>query len=223
MREAAICVFAKPPVPGEAKTRLIPSLGAARAAELAEAFLRDTLKVLERFGRAETVVAVTAPFDREYMRNCKVWVQPEGGLDIRLETILRRALVEHPMAFAIGADSPGLPVLCLDQARQQLESHDAVLGPSADGGFYLIGVKQCPPGLLGRIEWSRRTTLQQTVFRMRQQGFSAALISEWFDVDTAEDLSQLESLFAQRMIDCPHTQSVLKEIRQSTLPIGTAK
>jgi len=223
MREPAICVFAKPPVPGEAKTRLIPALGEKQAAALAEAFLRDTLKVLERFGRAETVVAVTAPFDREYMRACEVWVQPEGGLDVRLETILRRALVEHAIAFAIGADSPGLPVLCLDQARQQLESHDIVLGPSTDGGFYLIGVKQCPPGLLEGIEWSRPTTLHQTVFRLRRQGFSVALIPEWFDVDTAEDLSRLEFLLAQRTIDCPYTRAALKQIHQSKLPVVTAK
>jgi uncharacterized protein len=98
---AAVCIFAKPPVAGAVKTRLIPAVGAERAAELAEAFLQDTLAVVRKFGRAEALIAATAPFAREYMRNHHMWIQPEGDLGVRLEAILRRALVEHQMAFTI--------------------------------------------------------------------------------------------------------------------------
>ncbi|HWZ45594.1 MAG TPA: TIGR04282 family arsenosugar biosynthesis glycosyltransferase [Candidatus Saccharimonadales bacterium] len=213
--EAAICVFTKPPLAGKVKTRLVPAVGAERAAELAEAFLRDTLTVLDSLAWAKPVIAVTAPFTKEYLRSYPMWVQPEGGLEVRLETILRRALLDHPVAFAIGADSPGLPPSCLEQARDHLVSHDAVLGPCRDGGFYLIGVKHSPPGLLSGIEWSQPTTMQSTVARLQQQGLSVALIPEWFDVDTAAELSWLESLLEQRTIDCCYTRAALESIRRS--------
>jgi uncharacterized protein len=215
MAKAAICVFAKPPVAGTAKTRLIPSVGKERAAQLADAFLRDTLMVLETLSWAETIVAATAPFTRTYIRDHRTWIQPNGTLDVRLETILSRALLQHPMAFAIGADSPGLPAVYLDQAHALLASHDAVLGPSRDGGFYLLGVKQAPPGLLGGIEWSQPTTFQQTVSRLREQALSVGLVPGWFDVDTAADLSHLQLLLSNRIINCPFTKAAIEEISQS--------
>lgn len=215
MKRAAVCIFAKPPIAGTVKTRLIPAVGGVQAAELAEAFLRDTVAVVRKLGRAESIIAATAPFAREYLRGHQMWIQPPGDLGVRMEAILRRALLAHSMAFAIGADSPGLPVTCLDQARNRLESHDVVLGPSLDGGFYLIGVKHCPPGLLRGIDWSRPTTMQQTISRLRQQGLSVATLPTWFDVDTAAELSRLESLLAKGVIDCPHTQAVLEDLRRS--------
>ena len=223
MTRAAVCIFAKPPVAGTVKTRLIPAVGAERAADLAEAFLQDTLAVVQKFGRAEVVIAATAPFAREYMRNHPMWIQPAGDLGVRMEAILRRALVKHQMAFAVGADSPGLPVICLDHARSRLASYDVVLGPSSDGGFYLIGVKHCPRGLLSGIEWSKPTTRQQTISRLRQQGLSVALLPGWFDVDTVVELARLESLVAERLIDCPHTEAVLERFRRSTITAGLGK
>jgi uncharacterized protein len=181
------------------------------------------LAVVRKFGRAEAVIAATAPFAREYMRNHHMWIQPEGGLGVRLEAILRRALVEHQMAFAVGSDSPGLPVICLDHARSRLASYDAVLGPSTDGGFYLIGVKHCPRGLLSGIEWSKPTTMQQTISPLRQQGLSVALLPGWFDVDTVVELATLESLVTERVIDCPHTQAVLEGFRRSKIAAGLGK
>jgi uncharacterized protein len=220
MTRAAVCIFAKPPVAGAVKTRLIPAVGAEQAADLAEAFLQDTLAVVQKFGRAEVVIAATTPFAREYMRNHHMWIQPEGDLGVRMEAILRRALLDHQMAFAVGADSPGLPVICLDHARRCLASYDAVLGPSKDGGFYLIGVKHCPRGLLSGIEWSKPTTMQHTISRLRQQGLSVAILPAWFDVDTEVELATLELLVAKRVIDCPHTQAVLESLRRSTISAG---
>jgi uncharacterized protein len=212
---SAICIFAKPPVAGMTKTRLIPAVGAEFAAELAEAFLRDTLAAVWKFGRSQPIIAATAPFAREYLLGHSMWIQPEGDLGFRLESILQRALLKHEMAFAIGADSPGLPINYLDQARNSLQSCDVVLGPSLDGGFYLIGVKECPSGLLSGIEWSGPMTLQQSVSRLQQQGLSVAFLPEWFDVDTGNELEHLELLIKERIVDCPHTQAVLESLRRA--------
>lgn len=215
MAEAAICVFAKPPLAGIAKTRLIPSIGQERAAWLADAFLQDMLMVLRTLPWAHTIVAATEPFAKHYIPDDCMWIQPEGALNIRLENILQRALMQHPMAFVIGADSPGLPAGYLEQAKTLLASHDVVLGFSRDGGFYLLGVKSAPGGLLSGIQWSQPTTFQNTVSRLREQGLSLGFIPEWFDVDTEMDLSYLQHLLSNRTIDCPCTQAVMKEINQS--------
>jgi rSAM/selenodomain-associated transferase 1 len=214
--QAAICVFAKPPLAGIAKTRLVPSIGPERAARLADAFLQDTLMVLRTLPWAHTVVAATELFAKDYIPDNCMWIQPEGPLNIRLENILQRALMQYPMAFALGADSPGLPAGHLDQAKALLALHDAVLGLSRDGGFYLLGVKNAPGGLLNGIQWSQPTTFQNTVSRLREQGLSVGFIPEWFDVDTEADLSYLQHLLSNGTIACPCTQAVMQEIKQSS-------
>ena len=221
--KAAICVFAKPPIAGTAKTRLIPSIGKERAAQLADAFLQDTLMVLRTLPWARSIVAATEPFTKDYIPDGCMWIQPEGSLDIRLETILRRALMQYPMAFAIGADSPGLPAMYLDQAKALLASHDAVLGSSRDGGFYLLGVKHSPPGLLKGIQWSQPTTFHKTLSRLREQGLSVGLIPEWFDVDTETDLSYLRHLLSNGMVACRCTQAIMRKINQSNPSTLTAQ
>jgi rSAM/selenodomain-associated transferase 1 len=221
MIEATICVFAKPPVAGKTKTRLAATIGAQPAAELAEAFLRDTLEFLRQFSWMQTVVAATEPFTRDYLRDHEMWLQPEGSLDQRMELILRRALQSAPMAFALGADSPGLPSSYMEEARHSLRTSDAVLGPSVDGGFYLLGVRNCPEGLLSGIEWSKADTLQKTITRLQQQGLTVALLPEWFDVDTSADLALLGGLLARRTIHCPYTRQAMLD--RQLFPAETVK
>lgn len=211
MVDATICVFAKPPIPGKAKTRLIPAVGAETAARYAEAFLEDTVEAAERLGWANLVIAATEPFSLPCIAQHELWEQPDASLDLRIEAMLQRALQDTPMAFALGADSPGLPLRLLEDAREALLSHDAVLGPAADGGFYLLGVKQCPRGMLGGIHWSEATTLQQTLKRLRHLGLSTAQTGEWLDVDTPEDLAQLKNLLERSGVAI-HTNALLDEL-----------
>src|SRR5690606_41919544 len=104
-----ICVFAKPPVPGQVKTRLLPEVGAEGAARLARAFLEDTLAMVGEVPGVHAVLATTAPFSVPGVPPERVWLQGDGPLGARLERILRRGLDEAPAAVALGADSPGLP------------------------------------------------------------------------------------------------------------------
>jgi uncharacterized protein len=206
--DATICVFAKPPVPGKAKTRLIPAFGAEMAARCAEAFLLDTVESVEKLGWAKLIIAATEPFSHPAIADHELWLQPEGGLDVRIEAILRRALMSSPMAFALGADSPGLPVQLLEDARKTLATQDAVLGPTMDGGFYLLGVKQCPEGMLNEIQWSHASTLQQTLRRLRYLGLSVVQTGEWLDVDVPEDLAKLKDVLGRHGATAIHTRSL---------------
>jgi rSAM/selenodomain-associated transferase 1 len=212
MPETVVCIFAKPPQPDLVKTRLIPAFGADRAAELAEAFLADTVALVRTLPWAECIIAATERFERSYFRPEEVWLQSEGDLGERLEKILRLALKRRSSVLAIGADSPGLPVALLEDARKALQQADAVLGPSIDGGFYLIGLKDCPVGVLGGIQWSHSSTLDDTAARLQQYGMMTTRTGEWFDVDTPEDLERLRRHLGKNPSAAAKTAALLQRI-----------
>lgn len=214
-RAIAILVFARVPEPGKVKTRLAASIGVEDAARLAHAFLRDTCAQIGSVPWARMRVATTGRLGIA-LENVETWDQGDGDLGARLVRMLGRALEESPAAFAIGADSPGLPIRLLEQARAALETADAVLGPCDDGGFYLIGVRRCPPGLLDDIPWSREDTFDHVRSRLEQRGLSVAAIEPWFDVDRADDLERLHRALEEGAIAAPATHHVLSEI--SPLP-----
>jgi rSAM/selenodomain-associated transferase 2/rSAM/selenodomain-associated transferase 1 len=197
-------------VPGSVKTRLIPLLGPDEAARLAAAFLWDTCACLSRLPWANPVIAsIPGELPNDISETTEVWQQGEGDLGDRLECILSRALQDSDGVLAIGADSPGLPSRLLEQARLALSHADAVIGPSADGGFYLLGLRSCPKGLLSRISWSRQTTCAETIAKLQNAYLTVHVLEPWFDVDTPEDLSKLTSLIAARKIAAPHTERFL--------------
>lgn len=207
-----VCIFVKPFVAGQVKTRLIPSLGAEGAAELAQAMFQDTQATVRTVPWAREIVASTAPLPEPLVGNSKVWLQGEGNLGVRLERILRRALAHSEMAIAIGADSPGLPLRVLEQARNRLQSADAVFGPCEDGGYYLVGLRRCPPGLFNGIAWSQQDTLLQAAARFRKLGLRVSLLERWFDVDTADALDRLRARLASGQIGAPHTAEALHRL-----------
>jgi rSAM/selenodomain-associated transferase 1 len=201
----ALCVFAKPPGPG-AKTRLAAALGEARAATLAEAFLRDTWRLARSLPGVRPVLALTGPIHGgPAVAASDWWPQGDGDLGARLERVLGRALETNGPALAIGADTPGLPARLIHEAIDALAHVDAVLGPADDGGFYLIGLRACPPGLLARLPWSAPTTCVATHDRLRSRGLRVATLSRWFDVDTPADLARLGALLRQGIIEAPAT------------------
>jgi uncharacterized protein len=200
-----LCVFAKPAVPGLAKTRLVPEVGAEAAARLARAFLEDTWMAARRLSWTRPILAATSRKGLDPPARAEVWLQGPGDLGERLARILRRALRVSPCAIALGADSPGLPASRLEAARRALRNHDAVLGPSADGGFYLLGLTRCPPGLLRDLSWSAEDTFERTRERLERRGLSTAVVPEWFDVDEFTDLMRLRRLIARGRVTAPRT------------------
>ena len=210
-----VCVFAKPPYPGEVKTRLIPALGATGAARLAAAFIEDTVKPLLSVDWANPVLASTGPMPRalaELLAGVPVWNQGVGDLGKRVERILRRGLESAPGAIALGADSPGLPPARLAEAREAMERGTAVVGPCEDGGFYLLGLAACPPGILEGIPWSESSTCESTLARLREAGQTVELLEPWFDVDRMADLDRLISLAAAGSVSAPRTVEVARSL-----------
>ena len=210
-QRSTICIFAKAPRAGHVKTRLAVSIGPEAAAELAAAFLWDTLAVAERAPSARVVVVLSgdAALLPTLEERVAVWPQGEGDLGARLERGLRRALSDAPRAIAIGTDSPGLGLATLVQALASLETHDAVVGPAEDGGFYLLGLNACPEGLLADVPWSSVDTRARTLTRLRRHGMSVDLLPAWFDVDVAADLHRLRALLDGGQVVAPATARVL--------------
>lgn len=204
----AICMFAKPPRPGMVKTRLaLPG----RAAELARAFLIDTSATVRGLEWALPVVATTGALDEalSITLGAPVWPQGDGDLGARLERVLRRALAHAPAAIAVGADAPTLPRERYQAARAALADHDAVIGPSDDGGFYLLGLKQVPVGLLAEVPWSSETTCAAVIARLRAHRLTVATLAPWFDVDRRDDLARLRRDLAATPGLAPATRDAL--------------
>jgi glycosyltransferase A (GT-A) superfamily protein (DUF2064 family) len=135
--------------------------------------------------------------------------------------VLRRALSLAPFVIAIGIDTPGLPHTFLEQAREALRDADAVLGPAEDGGFYLLGLRRCPSGLLQDLPWSAENTFSQALARLKASGLSVVLLDRWFDVDRPADLIRLRQLLERGHIDAPETLRALQALRR-TAPLQEA-
>jgi len=212
-REIPICIFAKPPVPGEVKTRLIPSLGAEGAARLASAMFLDAWHTVESYTGVRPVLATTREEGHPIHINAgDVWLQGEGDLGARIERIMTRGAVDAPAVIAIGADSPGFTAAHLHAALKAIRINDAVIGPSFDGGFYLLGLQRCPHGLMDSLSWSTSGTLRALRNRLEEHAFKIAALEPLFDVDTPGDLHLLDEHLRSHPDVGPATRACLESL-----------
>ena len=213
MIRISVCIFAKPPVPGKAKTRLACSIGAGPAASLASAMLCDIWSVVcDSHGVMPVLAAAEEGSFPVAVPEENFWMQGSGGLGCRLGRILRRGLQSAPAAIALGADSPLLMTAHLNDALSGLEKADAVIGPCCDGGFYLLGLRSCPRGLLADLPWSTAKTGERTVARLHDHGMRVRSLRTLPDVDTLADLLLLQEMLRDMPSDiAPATRSWLAE------------
>jgi rSAM/selenodomain-associated transferase 1 len=206
-----VCVFAKPPIPGQVKTRLVSLLGYEGAASLASAMLIDVWHTVITCPGVQAVLAATGhgPFP---IADAKVWLQPDGDLGVRIEAIIQRALRISPAAIAIGADTPTLTQIQLQGALNALSTNDAVIGRCSDGGFYLLAIKDCPAGLFSNLPWSTPETADAVLARLNQHGMSVSEIEPLFDVDCREDLFRLQDLLRREPSLAPATRRALQQL-----------
>jgi rSAM/selenodomain-associated transferase 1 len=190
------------------KTRLIPALGAAGAAAAAAAMLRDVWRTVESCSGVRPILATTSSgvFPVRVSLD-DVWLQGDGDLGQRIERILTRGLLEAPAAIAIGADSPALTAAHLEASLAALRNYDAVIGPSTDGGFYLLAVRSCEAGLLSSLPWSTPETRHALIGRMEGQGSTVFELEPLFDVDTPDDLTELAQHLKAHPSSAPSTRA----------------
>lgn len=195
--DCAVLVMAKAPVPGLAKTRLIPALGAEGAAGLASRMLQHTLAealaaglgpvtLCAAPGAAHPAFAGVASRGRIHVVD-----QGDGDLGERMRRAFERTLSEHTGALLIGTDAPALDAAVLRTAHRQLQDHDAVIGPAHDGGYVLIGLRRVEPRLFADMPWSTHQVLALTRERLRESGLRWAELAPLHDIDEPADLVYL--------------------------------
>jgi rSAM/selenodomain-associated transferase 1 len=197
----ALAVMAKAPIAGEVKTRLCPPLRPAEAAALARCFLQDRVEQVTALGVADPVVSFAPAARGRELRallpaGVRLYPQARGDLGARLDTLLTGLLAEgYAGAIALGTDTPTLPTAYLEEACAVLAAPDAdvVLGPSEDGGYYLIGLRRPAPALFGDMPWSTAAVCAETLARAHAAGRRVRLLPPWFDVDRAPDLARLRA------------------------------
>jgi rSAM/selenodomain-associated transferase 1 len=193
----AVIVFAKAPVPGLAKTRLAPALGAAGAAALAERMLHHALAqaVAVDVGPVELCAAPDASYPALRAAAAAVGAglteQGTGDLGLRMHRALARSLMRHGRALLIGTDAPALSALVLRQASSALLDHDAVFVPALDGGYALVGQRRADPRWFSDMAWSHERVMQETRERLRAARVRWSELPAVADIDEPGDLMHL--------------------------------
>jgi uncharacterized protein len=215
----ALLLIARHPAPGGAKTRLCPPLTGEQASALYEAFLTDSLDTCRRVPDVARLILYSprraSPYFRALAPDFALVSQRGRSLGERLDNGLTLCFDRGFRKVAVlASDSPTLPPERVEQAFALLDVADVVLGPSEDGGYYLIASSRPVPRLLREVRMSTPTVLQDTLNIARQERLRVALLPTWYDVDTLQDLARLERDLANGLGNtAPHTLACLRHHR----------
>lgn len=190
--DQALIIFVKKPVAGQVKTRLAVHIGEAAALRIYQALLEHTREVVSELN-AERYVYYSPDIDQSDKWNeiaCTKMLQQGNHLGERMKNAFEEIFSKaHSSALIIGSDCPGLTPAIIEEAFVLLKTHDVVAGPAADGGYYLIGMKNLYPELFKGISWSTPDVFKQTLFKIKSLKASYALLPVLSDIDRPEDLT----------------------------------
>lgn len=194
---ALLIIFAKEPVPGQVKTRLSPPLSLEGAARLYQTFLIDILEEMARLSEIRLAVAYMPESGREFFQNLAppgVRLFPQAGQDLGERMALALAWgfqAGHCPVLLRGSDTPDLPGSIILEAGEALGAGhaDLVLGPAADGGYYMVGLNSPQPELFQDLIWSTSQVMAETLDRARSLALPVHLLPAWPDIDTGDDLA----------------------------------
>jgi len=191
---ARVLIFSKAPVPGQVKTRLIPLLGATAAARLYTTLLDNTIRTALAQDLCPVELWCAPSAQHAYFRDCReryalvLRQQAKGDLGLRMSQALCSVLQETRHAVLVGADCPTLEHADIETAIVQLDAGaDVVIGPAADGGYYLIGMSRHHPYLFDAMAWGTPQVFDATRERCRAHGLTAFCLPQRADVDTPDD------------------------------------
>jgi rSAM/selenodomain-associated transferase 1 len=194
---ASVAIFAKTPLAGRVKTRLVPPLTPREAAGVARACLEETLgRFPARVPAAWTLFLDGEPDEglRAAAARAGAGIEPQGAGDLgsRLERAFEKLRGEGARRIvAIGADSPTLPPERIGEALEFLRSRDAVIGPAEDGGYYLVGLSREAGDLFRDTPWGTGDVARVTAERALARGLRLERLPSWYDVDDAPSLRRL--------------------------------
>ncbi len=198
MDKKNLVIFVKEPVPGKVKTRLVPPLTPEKAADLYRVWAREIYTKASLLQNVQVSIAYEplgenrAPDWLGDGEAVSYFLQKGADIGERMRRAFEKSFKEgFDSVVLVGSDSPGLPLENIQQAFDHLLAKDLILGPTLDGGYYLIGLKnKFPEGLFDGVEWSTEKVLNQTLANAKNLNLHLSLLPKYFDIDRPEDLAR---------------------------------
>ncbi len=194
MTKSALLVFTRVPIPGKTKTRLIPLLGMQGAAEFHQTVLQSTLTEAKASNFDNVEIWCALKSDHAFLKQCETdyhcMTKTQRGNDLgeRMHHATDIALMENAFVVLIGSDCPALTTDTLNKSHEYLTNgKDAVLGPSTDGGYYLIGMKKSNPEIFQGIVWGKCDVAGKTRRNFIRLGLDYTELEKLPDIDTPDD------------------------------------
>jgi rSAM/selenodomain-associated transferase 1 len=190
-----LVIMAKAPRPGTVKTRLAPSLSPEATIDFYRCLLHDTLTLARSL--SDVKVAIMCPESdvdelADFTGNAVPVIAQKGdGLAAGLTSVFAHFTRGHERTIAFNSDSPHLPRSILQDAFETLAAHDVVVGPTHDGGYYLVGAKASHPTLFANDGMGTSTALERLVSRTRALELKVGFAATFYDIDIADDLTRL--------------------------------
>ena len=193
MEKNLLMIFIKNPVAGEVKTRLGASIGSANALQVYKKLLSHTREIAVQV-KCDREIWYSSMIDRRDSWNSDLFekkLQQGRNLGVRMSGAFQQAFeAGYEKAVIIGSDCPELEPQHIEDAFDALRSEDAVIGPSEDGGYYLLGMKKYTPEIFSDIEWSTSSVFEETKRHFEQLGLTCKTLEVLNDIDTIEDLKK---------------------------------
>jgi rSAM/selenodomain-associated transferase 1 len=218
--DRVLVIMAKAPRPGAVKTRLTPSLPLEAVTAFYRCLLDDTLALARSLGGVEVAIMCPAPDVDELAGlagdRARVVAQKGEGLAAGLTSVFVHFAAGHRRRMiAFNSDSPHLPPSILEQAFEILASRDVVVGPTYDGGYYLVGAKASHPALFTGDGMGTSSALERLLSRARSLELSVGLADPFYDIDVADDLVRLAAELQRAPGRAPRTAVWLKQWRDA--------
>jgi rSAM/selenodomain-associated transferase 1 len=198
--DSCLIVFAKAPIPGQVKTRLIPFIGKEATTAFHQKLVSHCLSVALKASIAPIELWCSPssrhPFFIRFKREFRLdlHTQPRGDLGRRMAFAFRKALKKTSSALLIGTDSPSLTSDDIKKAAETLaQGIDAVIIPAEDGGYVLLGLRRLAPDLFSGIPWGTNTVMEETRLRLQRLKWRWHELPQRWDVDRPEDLERLRT------------------------------
>ena len=214
--DRVLVIMAKAPRPGMVKTRLTPSLPLPAVTAFYRCLLDDTLALARSLGTVEIAVMCPSSDVEELARlagdGVRVVAQRGEGLAAGLTSVFAQfAAAGRKRVIAFNSDTPHLPASVLEAAFETLTAHDVVIGPTHDGGYYLVGAKAAYPALFDGDRMGTESALDALLARARAMQLSVGFTDPCYDIDVADDLMRLAAELRLAPARAPRTAAWLNE------------
>lgn len=191
-----LIIFTKNPTIGKVKTRLAKTMGEEKALSIFKNLLAQATQTAKEWnGDVWVFYADFIPKKDSWTSVArKMFLQEGAGLGDRMNHAFQLGLASYKKVILMGTDIPAISPTIIEQSFLALENSDLVFGPTYDGGYYLVGMKQLHAYIFQNIQWSTPTVLEQSLLKVRAKDHQYFLVDQLRDIDYEEDLKDFDWL-----------------------------